>query len=123
LSGPQTENKAAAVIAGILKNLIEGAAEDLALVAFMADVPWMPKPIAEFIVGTFGKYFYKGAAEVSTKIIITIQAQTENVTVKACSKKLDEALASGDKDAIERASVNLEYAWSSLIHWDGSFHP
>ena len=117
---PQTDNKLASAVASVLKDLIESAAEDVAVTAIVTDYPWVPKPIAQYFVGLAAKYMYRGAAEVSTRIIIDMQTDQENADVKQAMAALKDAIAKGDQGEIAAQSYRVHNAWARLIHWDGS---
>lgn len=131
-SPPRTVNPYAAAVNRILSALIEGAGEGAVETAIYAATPWLSSiPVVSWIwkkivvhyVAKYGHFFYEVAAKLSAKIITHYQANSENSDVKQSGAKLQDAIASGDKDAISKAEQEMEDAWGNLIHMDGAAPP
>lgn len=124
MADPATSNKAASVVNDILKTIIEGAGKPGIEAALIADFPWLGLPIVkqifEFVLSKVADLVYKDAANLATKIIIDAQVNLEKSTVIGAFQNLQMAIASGDESAIKMASNDLDKAYGSLIHSDGS---
>ncbi len=124
MSDPTTTNKLASTVNEILKGLIEGAGESAIETAAIASQPWLGLPIIKqlfsYAVGWIAKYFYQQAAITATKIIIDVQIKMETSQTYGAFQNLQMAIASGDQVAITKASEDLDKAYGSLIHYDGS---
>lgn len=127
MSDPTTTNKVAAAINQILKSLIEGAGEDSIITAAVAAQPWLGLPFVRqlfgFAVGWVGQYFYQQAAFAATKVIIDLQINLEESSTYSSFQNLQMAVASGDQNAITKASDDLNRSYAALIHYDGSAIP
>lgn len=124
MADPTTNNKAAGVINDILKNIVEGTSVDAIEAAVIIEVPWLGLPfikqLFEFILSKVASYFYISAANAATKIVIDVQVNLEKSSVISSFQNLQMAVASGDKDAIDKASDDLDKVYGNLIHYDGS---
>ena len=123
MADPATNNHAASVVNGILKKVIEGTSVDAIEALVIADVPWLGFPVIkqvfEFILNKVAALIYVRAANAATKIVVDIQVNGEESVVLSSFQNLQMAIASGDADAIKKASDNLDEAYGSLIHSDG----
>lgn len=129
---PQTVNPYASALNRILSSLIENAGEGAVEAAIFAAWPaffatpvigWIGKKIVDLFVSKFGTFFYQNAAKITTKLITDAQADFENSKLKTGGGKLQDAIASGDKDAIKKAEQEVEDDWGNIIHMDGAAVP
>lgn len=92
--------------------------------AIIADLPILGYPgfkqLLELILGWVEGYFLTQASDAATKIVIDIQVNAEESTVTQAFKGAQQAIQSGDANAITQASQNLDSAFGSIIHSDGS---
>lgn len=132
MADPTTTNTAASVVNAALKAAIEGASEaevEALILAETAGIVVIPvigviwTAIVNWVVQNAGEYFYTQAALAMTKIIIDFQINGEESAANVGFSNLQMAIASGDPDAIKRASDDLDVAYSALIHFDGSASP
>lgn len=123
MGDPTDKNQLASVINGVLSNIINTAGVDAAETAAIAAYPWLGWPIVRQIFDGILKVvageIYKQAAYAATKIVIDVQVELEESKTSDAFKNLQMALASGDKNAIAKASSNLDVAYGNLIHMDG----
>lgn len=123
-ASPATTNQTASVINAVLKNIIEGAGLDVIEATLIAEVPWLGWPvikqIMELILNKAADLLYTQAANAATKIVIDVQVNVEQSKVLNAFQNLQMAIASGDQNAISKASSDLDDAYGSLIHSDGS---
>lgn len=93
--------------------------------AIVADVPFLGLPVISqifgWLLGLVEGYFYTEAANAVTKLIIDLQTDSEVTATQTAYTAAQAAIASGDANAIQAASTNLDSAFASLIHSDGSF--
>lgn len=124
MSTPSTTNQAATVVNNILQNIIEGSGVSVVEAAILIDVPWLGLPIIkqvfEYFLNFVASYIYVDAANTATKIVIDIQVNAEESVVISNFQELQQAIASGDQNAISKASSDLDSAYGSIIHSDGS---
>lgn len=124
MADPVTNNQTASIVNDILKTVIEGGGVTATEAVIIADVPWLGLPIIkqimELILNKVAAVFYTSAANAATKLIVDIQINQEKSTVLNAFQSLQMAVASGDKDAIAKASDDLDKAYGSIIHYDGS---
>lgn len=127
MGDPTTVNPVASVVNSVLKKAIEDVGETAAESALIADFPWLGLPVVkqifEYGLGIVGKYFYEQAAFAATKIIIDVQTKLEASSAQSAFENLRMAVASGDANAIQLASDDLDKAYANLIHYDGSASP
>ncbi len=102
-------------------------ADDALETALIADQPWLGLPIIkqifEFILHNLSDKIYRQAAMAATKLIVDYQVNREEASVVNTFDNLQMAIASGDQDAINKASKDLDDAYGSLIHSDGAAPP
>lgn len=124
MADPTTDNQVAGVINDILKNVIEGAGVPVIEATMIADMPWLALPVVrqifEYLLSKVAGYFYIEAAHAATKIVIDVQVNMEESAVINTFQTLQMAIASGDQDAIKKASDDLDGVYASLGHSDGS---
>lgn len=124
---PSTVNQTASVIDEILKEIIEGGGQTVVENALIAEFPWLGLPFIkqffEFILSKVSDAIYTNAAIAATKIVIDVQVNMEKSQVLNAFQNLQMAVASGDKNAIDIASTDLDKAYGNLIHDDGSAPP
>lgn len=126
MSDPTTVNKLATVVNDAIKVAMDGG-EVAAEAAMVADLPWLGLPVIRTILSWFlgivEGYFYSNAAKTATKIVIDLQVSSEVSKTNSYFQKAQDAVKSGDKNAIDVASKNLDAAFAALIHYDGSASP
>jgi hypothetical protein len=127
VSDPTTTNRAAGIINGILKNLIDGVGVQAAETAAIAAYPFLAWPIVkqifEGVLNLVANEIYKQAAMAATKVVIDVQVGVEESTALNAFQSLQMAIASGDEVAIKKASDDLDSAYGNLIHMDGWSSP
>lgn len=127
MGDPTTTNQTAAVVNGILKNLISGVGLDAVEAAAIVELPWLGWPIIkqifELVLSKIAALIYEQAAYAATKIIIDVQVGIEESKVGPAFESLQMAIASGDQNAIALASKDLDKAYGDLIHFDGWSSP
>lgn len=127
MSDPTTQNQVASTVNSVLKTIIEGAGTTALENALIVEFPWLGLPVIkqifEFILNKVSAIIYQDAAEAATKLIIDLQVNGEESSVGNAFKNLQMALASGDQNAINQTSKELDQAYASLIHSDGSSSP
>lgn len=123
---PTTSNTLAGIVNGAIKAGLDGGTTTIEAV-IIADVPWLGLPVVkqilEYFLGFVEKYFYTGAANAATKLVIDMQVDSEISATNAAFANVQAALASGDTSAIQKASTDLDAAFASIIHYDGSSSP
>lgn len=131
-SAPKTENRVATIINKALSALINDAGEAEVEALIIAAAPaffaipiigWISRQFVHLIVSKFAWAFYEVAAKLATRIVVNIQANMENSDVKDKGSKLEDAIKSGDENAIAKADQDLEDSWGNLIHMDGAAPP
>jgi hypothetical protein len=131
LSEPATVNETASIVGKLLQTIFEKG-DDAVVALILADtanVVAIPvvgaiwKELVRAVVSKIGTYFYKQTAMGATKVIIDMQVNGEVSVVKSRFDNLQMAVASGDPKAVELASSQLDEAYGSLIHSDGSWSP
>lgn len=124
MSDPTTVNQTATVVNDVIKAIIEGAGVTEVEAIAVAEAPWLALPFVHWIfmlgLNWVAKYFYTSAANAATKIVIDVQVNIEKSKVLNSFQELQQAIASGDNDAIALASKDLSSAYGSLIHSDGA---
>lgn len=127
MSDPTTTNEAARVVNEALNKLIEGAGVDAAEAALIADFPWLGIPVVkqilEWALNKIASYFYVAAANAATSIVIDVQTNVEASTALVAYQNLQMAIASGDQNAVKKASDDLSTAYGNLIHSGGWSSP
>lgn len=127
MSAPATVNQTASVVNEVLKQLIEGAGQDVVEAYVIVQVPWLGWPIfrwiLELILSEASALIYTQAANAATKIVIDVQVNLEKSTVISSFQNLQMAIASGDQGAIKIASQDIDNSYAALIHSDGSASP
>lgn len=127
MSDPATINQLATTINGVLKDLITGGGASVVEASLITQYPFLGLPIIrqlfEWVVGLVAGDIYEQAAMAATKIVIDVQVDLEVSKTSDAFKSLQMAIASGDPGAIQKASSDLNDAYSSLIHSDGSASP
>lgn len=127
LSEPSTTNQLAESINAILKDIIENKGEDAALTAIVTDFPVVANPVlyqlTKWAIELVAPYFYDFSAEIATKIIIDIQTLDEQSLIRKSLSNLNDAINTGDQNAINKAEDDADTAWGNLIHYDGSATP
>lgn len=115
----------------ILAALLSGT-QDAAVTLILADtagivaipiVGQVWSGLVRYFVGSLSSYFYAQAAAAATSIIVDMQVNEEESAATNAFQNLQMAIASGDKDVIKKASDDLDKAYASLIHYDGSASP
>jgi hypothetical protein len=131
MSDPTTVNKAAEIVSKLLEEIFSKG-EDAVIALILADtaqvvaipvVGFLWTQVVRAVVPYLGTYFYKQTAIGATKVIIDVQVDGEVSDVKNRFENLQMAVASGDQSAINLASKQLDEAYGSLIHSDGSYSP
>lgn len=121
---PTTTDQVASAVNDVLKSIIEGAGVTAVEVSVIADVPWLGLPVIkqifEYFLNLVASYFYVDAANAATKLVIDVQVNLEESKVLNSFQELQQAVASGDQNAIAKASGDLDSAYGSIIHSDGS---
>lgn len=114
-------------IAGAVNKAINAAmsVEESAVEALIiADIPFLGLPgfkqVLEMAVNWLGSYIYVDAAAVATSIVVDLQVSVEVTATQTAYAAAQAAIASGDQNAIQTASTNLDAAFASIIHFDGS---
>lgn len=124
MASPTTNNTTAGIVNQILKILIEGAGQASIEAALIAQYPFLAWPFVRQIMELILSYalgiIYTNAANAATAVIIDIQVNVEASAASAAFQNLQMAIASGDQSAITKASQDLDNAYSSLIHTNGS---
>lgn len=124
MADPTTTNATASAVNDILKTIIEGAGQGAIEAAAIADFPWLGLPIIkqlfELVLSKITGLIYQDAANAATKIVIDVQVNVEKSQVLNAFQTLQMAIASGDKNAIQQASTDLDNCYGSLIHFGGS---
>ncbi len=123
MDSPTTNNQLASVVNGILKNLIDGVGVGAAETAAIAVYPFLAWPVVRQIFDAVLKLvaneIYKQAAMAATKVVIDVQVGMEESKTGDSFQNLQMALASGDPDAIKKASDDLDASYKALINFDG----
>ncbi len=126
MSAPTTTN----TLAGMVNSAISEAMSlgtDAVEAAIIADVPVLGYPglkqILEWGLSLVEGYFYSQAANAATKLVIDLQVGSEISTVNLAFTNAQQAVASGDPQAIQKASSDLDTAFGNLVHSDGSASP
>ncbi len=124
---PATLNEAASAVNQVLKTIIEGAGTTALEDALITESPWLGLPVIkqvfEFILDKVSNMIYQDAADAATKLIIDVQVNLEKSQVLGAFQNLQMAIASGDKNAIDQMSKDLDQVYARLIHSDGSASP
>ena len=81
---------------------------------------WPLKQIFTWLIGLLGQQISIFFQVAGIKLIVTIQTDAEQGVYTQAEGNLRNALLTGDKDAIAKASKEADAAFESLIHYDGS---
>ena len=97
---------------------------DLGIALAKGKFPWLNvTPIKQFINWVASKAVTKISLppkQLATEIIIDDQMEIKVGEAHDSRDNLKQALASGDKDAIKKASDDFDEKYGNLVHYDGS---
>lgn len=123
MSDPTTTNTLATVVNSALEAALTGG-ESAAEAALILDQPWLGLPIVkqllEWLLDKIEAPIYANAAAVATKLIIDLQVNSETSAANTAFQNAQSAIATGDPGEISKAQTDLDNAFASLGHYDGS---
>lgn len=126
MADPTTVNEAATIVNQLILGAINVDVEALEAAAIAED-PWLGLPfikqIFEFFLNKLSGKIYAQAAMAATKLVIDYQVNREESTAVNSFDNLQMAVASGDQNAINKASSDLDAAYGAIIHSDGAAPP
>ena len=116
-------NAQAAAVNKIIERLIFDVAVRTARAAAIAEAPWLGLPVIsqvfDYLLNLFGKFIYEALARQATFTVIDSQVGKSLTEYETAVSGLNQAVAAGSAEDVDKAQLATKAALINLVRWDG----